>query len=505
MTDRMLIKGGIVLTQDPALGEMPGADVLIEDDKIAAVGHGLSADGARTIDATGDIVIPGFIDTHRHTWETSIRTSAPDFALITYFGSILDKFAPHYRPDDVYAGNLWGSLECINAGITTLVDWSHIINTPEHADAGIRGLQESKIRSVYAYGFGNTSLVDWWFGPDYAGSVLTSDGPDARRIRKQYFNSDDGRITMALATRGPNFCKPDVVRHDWELAKELGLNITVHVAMDRFGYTKMQMTMLRGHGPALPEHDLRPRLALHRRGVGARPRLRRERLVRAADRGPDGPRLGARGDRAGVRPADRPVVRRGDDRAIRPVHPDALDLRLGARAEAPGGVGRRTSTASRPRPGSSPRARSCRGRRIGGAEVAGIADRTGSLTPGKQADIVIIDGSAVNVAPIIDPVGAVVCAADVSNVKTVMVAGEILKEDFRLKADLGAPRKAVEALARLPRLEVRRSGAGLGGQGHRLDPRVTPPAAGAARRVPAVVPRSAPATDLRGAKRATGP
>ena len=85
MTDRTLIKGGYVLTQDPQLGEMAGADVLIEDDKIAAVGHGLSADGARTIDATGDIVIPGFIDTHRHTWETSIRTSAPDFTLGAYF------------------------------------------------------------------------------------------------------------------------------------------------------------------------------------------------------------------------------------------------------------------------------------------------------------------------------------------------------------------------------------------------------------------------------------
>ena len=75
--------------------------------------------------------------------------------------------------------------------------------------------------------------------PDYAGSVLTSDGDEARRLRKQYFSSDDGRVTMALATRGPNFCKPDVVRHDWELAKELDVNITVHVAMDRFGYTKM--------------------------------------------------------------------------------------------------------------------------------------------------------------------------------------------------------------------------------------------------------------------------
>ena len=142
MTDRILIKNGIVLSQDDAIGELPRADVLIEDGEIAAVGPDLAAADARVIDAAGDIVIPGFIDTHRHTWETSIRTCAPDYALITYFGSILDKFAPHYRPDDVYAANLWGSLECINAGITTLVDWSHIMNTPAHADAAIRGLAE---------------------------------------------------------------------------------------------------------------------------------------------------------------------------------------------------------------------------------------------------------------------------------------------------------------------------------------------------------------------------
>ena len=113
MSNRTLIKGGIVLTQDEGLGELPNADVLIEDGSIAAVGPNLDAADARVIDASGDIVIPGFIDTHRHTWETSIRTCAPDFALITYFGSILDKFAPHYRPDDVYAANLWGSLECL--------------------------------------------------------------------------------------------------------------------------------------------------------------------------------------------------------------------------------------------------------------------------------------------------------------------------------------------------------------------------------------------------------
>src|SRR3954469_18777145 len=240
MTDRTLIKGGIGLTQDPALGEMPDADVLIEDDKIAAIGHGLSADGAKVIDAAGDIVIPGFIDTHRHTWETSIRTCAPDFALITYFGSILDKFAPLYRPEDVLAANRWGALDCLNAGITTLVDWSHIMNTPDHAQAAIQGLEDSGIRSVFAFGFPNTSLQVWWFGLDWGGSVESIDGDLARKVRAQ-LSDDRGLVTMALATRGTNFCKPDVVRYEWELAKELGINITVHVAMDRFGYTKGQL------------------------------------------------------------------------------------------------------------------------------------------------------------------------------------------------------------------------------------------------------------------------
>ena len=140
MTDRTLIKGAIVLTQDDELGELPSADILVEDDTIAAVGpEPVGADDARVIDADGDIVIPGFIDTHRHTWETSIRTCAPDYPLIAYFGNILDKFAPHYRPEDVYAATLWGALEDINAGITGLVDWAHIINTPDHADAGDQG------------------------------------------------------------------------------------------------------------------------------------------------------------------------------------------------------------------------------------------------------------------------------------------------------------------------------------------------------------------------------
>jgi 5-methylthioadenosine/S-adenosylhomocysteine deaminase len=444
MADRILIKNGIVLTQDTSLGELPRADVLVEDDRIVAVGPDLSADDVRVIDAAGDIVIPGFIDTHRHTWETSIRTCAPDYALVTYFGSILDKFGPHYRPDDVLAANRWGALECINAGITTLVDWSHIMNTPAHADAAVEGLRGTGIRSVFAYGFGNTSLQDWWFGPDWTGSRLTCDGEDARRIRSQYFNSDDGLITMALATRGPGFCQPDVVRYDWELAKDLGLNITVHVAMDRFAATKLQIVKLRDMDLLYPNttyvhasHFTDEEWALARDSGGNVSFAPQIEIQMGHGWAPGftalqyGLPIGLSSDVATTAPSDQFTQMRsilGSERGRK--HLEAWDADLDGNVPSPDLITSRQVL---------------EWATIGGAQVAGLADRTGSLTPGKKADIVIIDGSAVNVAPVIDPVGAVVCAADVSNVKTVLVDGKVLKQDFRLVASLDAPRKGVEA------------------------------------------------------------
>ena len=443
MTDRILIRNATVLTQDDALGEMAGADVLVEGDRIAEVGRGLSADGAKVIEADGDIVIPGFVDTHRHTWETSIRTSAPDYTLGAYFGAILDKFAPNYRPDDVYAGNLWGSLECLNAGITTLVDWSHIMNTPDHADAALKGLRESGIRSVFAFGFPNTSIQDWWFGPDYAGSVERIDGDDARRVRRE-LSDDDGLITMALATRGTNFCKEDVVRFEWELAKELGVNITVHVAMDRFGYTKMQLRRLKEmdllypnttyihSSHLLPDEwqlvqdsggnvSLAPQIELQM-GHGWAPAMTASSL---------GIPVGLSSDVATTASADQFTQMHAifaSERARK--HHDAWEEDLDGNTPTPDLLNSRQVL---------------RWATLEGAMVAGVGDRTGSITPGKKADIVIIDTKAVNVSPVIDPVGAVVCAADVSNVKTVLVDGRIVKDDFKLAADLTAPRQAVEA------------------------------------------------------------
>jgi 5-methylthioadenosine/S-adenosylhomocysteine deaminase len=444
VSDRILIKGAIVLTQDPQLGELPEADILIEGDRIAAVGPNLDADGAQVIDATGDIVIPGFIDTHRHTWETSIRTSAPDYTLGAYFSAILDKFAPNYRPDDVLAANRWGAIECANAGITTLVDWSHIMNTPDHADAAIEGLKDAGIRSVFAFGFPNTSIQAWWFGPDWAGSVERINGEDAKRIRSQVLSDDAVLITMGLATRGTIFCKPDVVRYEWELAKDLGINITVHVAMDRFGYTKMQLRGLKDLGLLYPNTtyihsshllddewkmvrdsggnvSLAPQIEMQM-GHGWAPAQTAEEL---------GIPVGLSSDVATTASSDQFTQMHAIFASERGrQHQKAWDEDLDGNSPTPNLITARQVL---------------RWATLDGAKVAGIADRTGSITPGKKADIVIIETKSPNVAPVIDPVAAVVCAADVSNVDTVIVDGRILKRSGKLVAELGSARRDVEA------------------------------------------------------------
>ncbi|MFL5757203.1 MAG: amidohydrolase family protein [Chloroflexota bacterium] len=444
MADRILIRGGTVLTQDPQLGELPRADVLVEGDRIADVRPNIAADGAEVIDADGDIVIPGFIDTHRHTWETSIRTSAPDYSLGAYFGGILDQFAPKYRADDVYAANQWGAIESINAGITTLVDWSHIMNTPEHADAAVKGLQDSGIRSVFAFGFPNTSLQEWWMGPDYAGSIRKIDGDEAHRMRSQYFSSDDGLITMALATRGTGYCVEDVVRYEWELARELAINITVHVAMYRFGYTKLQLRKLKELGLLFPNttyihssHLMDDEWEMVRdsgSNVSFAPQIELQmghgwaQAVKALDY--DVP-IGLSSDVATTAPSDQFTQMRAifaSERARR--HDIAWDEGL---------------------EWNEPESKLITSRQVlewgtlGGAKVAGLADRTGSITPGKKADLVIIETKSPNVAPVIDPVGAVVCAADTSNVDTVIIDGKVMKRNGKLVTELSGPRKAVEA------------------------------------------------------------
>jgi len=434
MSRKTLIRGGTVLSMDTSIGDLV-ADVLIEDDKIVAVEPDISAD-AEVIDAAGDIVIPGFVDSHRHTWEAAIRGCAPNATLDDYFVEVLDTFAPVYRPEDVYASNVAGSLECLNAGITTLVDWSHINNTPEHPDAGVTALRETGIRAQYAYGSANTSLAAYWFD-----SELVIPGDDVRRIRDTYFSSDDGLLTMGLATRGPGFCQEQVVRAEWALARDLDIPITVHVAMGRLAGRFGMVTQLNDLGLLGPDTTF-----VHCCHFSDE----EWQLVKES------------GGRISIAPQVEvqmghgwPPVLKSLQHGLRPsfsidvVTTVPGDMFTQMRSAFGSERGRVMETAYGP---NEQVAKECltaeqmlRAATIDGAYVAGVEDRTGSLTPGKQADVVILDAHAINVAPVTDPVAAVVLSADVSNVDTVLVAGEFRKRGGKLTGDLVKARDAVQA------------------------------------------------------------
>jgi cytosine/adenosine deaminase-related metal-dependent hydrolase len=420
---------------DPEVGDLPSGDVLIDGDTIATVAPNVDAD-AEVLDVSGQIVIPGFIDSHRHTWEAAIRGSAPNATLDDYFVEILDTFAPLYRPEDVYASNLAGALECVNAGITTLVDWSHINNTPEHPDAAIRGLREAGIRAQYAYGSANTSLNDYWNG-----STIAIPGDDVRRVRDTYFSSDEGLLTMALATRGTGFCVDDVVKSEWTLARELGIPITIHVAMGRlagrFGMIDA-LNRLNLLGPDttyihccyFSEDEWR--LVADSGGtISIAPQIEAQMghgwppIMKAVEYGLR-PSLSI--DVVTTAPGDMFTQMRaafGCERAR------VNEVAWKANTEVPD-----TMLTAR---------QMLEMATINGAHVAGLEDRTGSLTPGKKADVVVIDAGALNVAPVIDPVAAVTLSADVSNVDTVIIDGKLRKRDGKLLADAGAARRLVEA------------------------------------------------------------
>lgn len=448
MGNRLLLRGGHVLTMDPDLGDFAPGDVLIEDDRILSVGYDLDAD-AEVIDVTGRIVIPGFVDTHRHTWEAALRGCAPNATLDDYFVEILDSFAPLYRAEDVYASNLAGALECLNAGITTLVDWSHINNTPEHPDAAIRGLQEVGIRAQYAYGSANTSLADYWFD-----STITVPADDVRRVRDTYFSSDSGLLTMALATRGPGFCVDDVVRAEWGLARELGIPITVHVGMGRLAGRFGMVKRLHDMGLLGPDttyihccyfSDEEWQLVADSGGtISISPQVETQMghgwppVVKAMAYGLR-PSLSI--DVVTTVPGDMFTQIRAAFGAER------------ARANAVFWEANEAAT------GLLTARQMLEMATINGAHVAGLEDRTGSLTPGKKADVVVIDATALNMAPVHDPVSAVTLCADVSNVETVIVDGVIRKRDGKLLADVARARALVEASRDhlLGELEKRRS------------------------------------------------
>ena len=222
----ILLKGGIVLTLDRSVGDFEQADVLIEGKTISAVRPNISAPNAQVIDASKSIVMPGFVDTHRHMWQGYLRNVLPDGSLEDYRNVVQRTFGAKMTPDDVYAADYISALGAIDSGVTCVLDWSHIGISPAHTDACIKGLKNLGVRAVFAYGAGqneNGRVME----------ISTAKYPgDIARLRKDYFASDDQLVTLYLAALGGS---PEATVSQFKAAREVGARISIHVGVGEFG------------------------------------------------------------------------------------------------------------------------------------------------------------------------------------------------------------------------------------------------------------------------------
>src|ERR1700690_4295881 len=228
MANRTLVQGGTVITVDRKLGDFfPTGDVLIKDGAIVEVARRIDAEDAEVIDATDCLVLPGLVDTHRHTWQALFRNIGSDWTLAHYFTGLHGTMSQLYRPEDTYSGNLIGTLEALDSGITTLLDWSHNLNTPDHTDAAIDAVSESGARVIFGHGGGH---AHW-----QPVSSLPHPADDVRRLREGRLSSDDALVTLCLCPRGNQFATMEVTEADWALADELGIRISCHFGDGEWG------------------------------------------------------------------------------------------------------------------------------------------------------------------------------------------------------------------------------------------------------------------------------
>jgi len=415
--NRTLLQNGCVITVDKELGNFRRADVLIEGTKIAAVGPDLAASDAEVIDASNMIVMPGFIDTHRHLWEGILRNIGVDYPLegdVSYLAFVLNVLAPFYRPQDVYAGNLIGTLGALNAGITTILDWSHIQASPEHTDMAISALKDSGMRAVFAY------------GPPWYEAMKPEHPAWFKRAAGQYFSSKDQLLTLGLAPLGPEFSTLDDVKTYWQLARDCDAHITVHVGVGSFGqHGKMAEVGRAGllgpdttyiHCTTLSDEEIQMIV-----DSGGTVSLACPVEMMMGHGLPPTQRFLNRGLRPSLSvdvetnvPSDMFTQMRS---LISLQHALLFDQKLSGKENLPPLLTARDVLEFAT---------------IEGARANGLADKVGTLTPGKEADIITLRTDLVNIVPINDPIGAVVWGMDTSNIDSVFVAGKALKRNGRL-------------------------------------------------------------------------
>jgi 5-methylthioadenosine/S-adenosylhomocysteine deaminase len=448
MAPRTLIKGGTVISVDPDVGDFETGDVLIENGVIAAVGASLEAGDAAVIDATDRIVLPGLIDTHRHTWQALFRNIGSDWTLAHYFTGLHGTMSQLYRPEDTYAGNLIGTLEALDGGITTLLDWSHNLNTPEHSDAAIEALRETRSRVVFGHGCG---FAHW--APV---SALPHD-EDIRRVAHQYFSSDDQLVTLAMAPRGNQFATLEVTESDYRLARELDIRITCHAGDGEWGKGRpiaqlqerglLDDTQTYVHCNSLADDELKMMA-----DAGCTASISPDIELQM---GHGWPATGRLLD-AGMRPSLSIDVCCSNGGHLFGTIRATIGTQRGFDQAAAGGALRELEL-------------TCRDvlefATIEGARAVGMDSKIGSLTPGKRADVILIRTDNFGMTPLNNPIGAVVYNAHPGLVDTVLVDGEVVKRDGTLVGvDVARVRRlAVESRDDILRRANGANGARLGG------------------------------------------
>lgn len=445
---RTLIRGGAVMSMDPKVGNFARGDVLLEGSKIIAVGADLtaSAASAAVIDATGMVVMPGFIDTHHHQFETALRGQLADSVLLpggtynegvnNYFETVIGNFAGKYRPEDIYINELYGSLAQLDAGVTTVMDVSQIHHTPQHSDAAIEGLVAGGRRSVFGY-----------FEGDYtrAGFAYPQ---DARRIKAQYFSSNDQLLTMVM---GGEIYLPGY-QAAWALGRELDIPIALHVlnsfgmaqTFDSIAANTRKAPGARDPGQVFMGSD---NIFIHMTGMSDLAwQVAAEAGAHVSLAVPIEMQM-----RHGT-----PSVQKALDLGMQPSLSTDVEctmtadmfsqMRFVMTLQRMFANEKALNNVAYPRLLKSMDA--IRFATIEGARGLKLDSKVGSLTPGKEADIILLDSDAMNVAPLNNVPGAVVTLMDPRNVSTVLVAGKIRKwrgslqgHDLpKLKRDLEASR-----------------------------------------------------------------
>ena len=431
----ILLAGGWILSMDPRIGELPAGDVLIEGTRIAALAPSIDAPAAERIDARGMIILPGFVDTHRHTWQSCVRHRYADIDPQIYFAEMLGAKGAAFRPEDVYIGTLLGAVSALEAGTTTMVDWSHVQNSAEHADAAVAALRDAGIRGVFGHGWPLVEGASWMF------DSARGHPQDIRRLRQRYFSSDDQLLTLAMAGRGPEMAQREVWLADLRLARELGIRSTIHMgAYARNGSVRAIAQM---HDAGVLGEDL---TFVHCCFSGE------DEIAMMADAGVSaslGVHCEQNSQGIGDIPFDRLLAA-----GIRPslsgdtetkCSGDMFTQMRHAFAYYRSWMGGKHSRVK-----GAPATLTLRDvlqfATIAGAEATGLGSKAGSLTPGKQADLILVRGDDLNLTPVSDAGAAIVLAAHPGNVDTVFVAGKAVKRGGRmLNLDLGALRSRARA------------------------------------------------------------